>query len=83
MKIPVSLRRDTVKTIILSYVSLDPIAHHGIADFSRNSNTDTGSAGISAFVNQNETRTVDRFSEGIKFNEFITLENAGNFGKRK
>jgi len=83
MKIPVSLRWDTVKAIILPYVSLDPIAHHGIADFSWNSNTDTGPAGLSAFVNQHETQAVDRLSEGIKFNEFITLENAGNFGKLK
>ena len=83
MKIPVIRYCDAVKAIILPDAPLDPVANHGIADFSRNRNADAGPAGLSAFINQYKPRAVDRLTEGIKFNEFIPFENAGCFGKSK
>ena len=83
MKIPVFWHCDAVMAIILPDAPLDPVANHGIADFSRNRNTDAGSAGLPAFINHYKPRAVDRLSEGIKFNEFIPFENAGCFGKCK
>lgn len=81
MKIPGLHRGHAVKAVILPDAPLDPVANHGLADFSRYRNPDPGSAGQPGFINQDESRAVDRLSRGIKFKEFIPFENAVFFGK--
>ena len=83
MKIPVIRYRDAVKALILPDAPLDSVANHGIADFSRNRNADSGPTVLSGFINQYKPRAVNRLSERIEFNEFIPFENADCFGKCK
>ncbi len=81
MKIPGFRYIRAVKAVILPNTPLDPVANHGIADFSRHRNPDPGPAGQPAFINQYEPRAVDCFSRGVKIQEFIPFENAVFFGK--
>lgn len=81
MKIPGLRFGHAVKTVILPDTPLDPVANHGMTDFSRHRNPDPGPAGQPALINQDEPRAVDRLPGGIKFQEFKPFENAVFFGK--
>ena len=83
MKIPGLGNCHAVQAVILPDAPLDPVANHSMADFPRHRNSDPGPAGLPALIHQYEPRAVDRFSQGIKFQEFIPFENAVFFGEYK